>query len=979
MKKIFFSSVIIVVVGVFAAVVLLSQSARVPRWVAARLSRLTGTEVRINAVSLTLFPLPRLTLSGVSCGAGTLATIHAETVSFSASPIALVQQSTLPARIVFERPIVNIHLKKMLPPSRNPYTSLQMQQQLIKAITVAAQRYANMSAEIRNGVLTLHGEDGMGISFSNLCAEATVARNGVRFRASVDSEFWKSVHLDATLTEQSTMHDTSTVRAQIAVQVTECNLREFPKLLAFLALPEKAVQSMSAWLPADARPSFFATAGVGLPMIEPWHTALNVQATVQEFGFHVPQAHCDVLALGGTVTLQDGRLSITNWSGRIGASSLNNVNAVLNFRQQDRIDVDIQGATIVLDDAAKILVPVGDIWPAADVVKSGTGRIIIDRAAFSGQLVQPSQWSLTLNGTINNATFAVPGEHEALTISRGNIKITEDTASITDAHIAFLDTQLVGSFVAPGYRTGMHCLKAKLSGRIGAASLEKLYLRGNLPSWYALRAPVTIHRANIIWESDGRTEITANASFASATQVAAAVRTEGKTIQMCTVRINDTDSRCVVRLSSQGGIYDLAWQGRLRRPTLDKIFAENRFLTGEITGDVTVRLNKKDYYQSLAHGTLRVLDAGYHAFSPVPLTVAEAVCNAQGNKVRLDAHGVRFGTNAADITGTISISADGFVVDGTISSQRLCLDEFGQFDAAQGSTPRMEQVVFGGMPLRGRLNVAIQELSRDKVLLSPCHADILFLEREIQIRATDVKLCGIELSGNANVRQDDIALQAVTTVQNASARHAIQCLFGETSLVTGKLDLRAELMAQGAVGRLLDDVQGSVDVVLKNGRIYKSNLLADIFSFLSIRNLLFDRRIDMGKKGLSYRRFDMKGDIHGGVLHIREALFDSNALTVVGQGTVSLTDRRLDLTVLATPFQIQDLVFMNLPVVGALFGKTLIGVPLKITGTVGDTKVVPGPPAASIQGLVGLARDIVKLPLHIVEPVIERANETMKK
>ena len=83
-----------------------------------------------------------------------------------------------------------------------------------------------------------------------------------------------------------------------------------------------------------------------------------------------------------------------------------------------------------------------------------------------------------------------------------------------------------------------------------------------------------------------------------------------------------------------------------------------------------------------------------------------------------------------------------------------------------------------------------------------------------------------------------------------------------------------------------------------------------------------------------------------------------------------MKNNKLDLTMLATPFQIYDLLLMSIPVVGIVFGRTLIGVPIHVTGTLDEPKLGPGNPVIAAKGLFGIVKNIVKLPIKIIEPVM---------
>ncbi len=86
----------------------------------------------------------------------------------------------------------------------------------------------------------------------------------------------------------------------------------------------------------------------------------------------------------------------------------------------------------------------------------------------------------------------------------------------------------------------------------------------------------------------------------------------------------------------------------------------------------------------------------------------------------------------------------------------------------------------------------------------------------------------------------------------------------------------------------------------------------------------------------------------------------------------------LDITMLATPFQIYDLLLMSVPVVGIIFGRTLVGVPIHVTGTLDEPKLGPGNPAIAAKGLFGIVKNVVKLPIRIIEPIMPKRDSKIE-
>ncbi|MCX5903476.1 MAG: AsmA-like C-terminal domain-containing protein, partial [Proteobacteria bacterium] len=176
--------------------------------------------------------------------------------------------------------------------------------------------------------------------------------------------------------------------------------------------------------------------------------------------------------------------------------------------------------------------------------------------------------------------------------------------------------------------------------------------------------------------------------------------------------------------------------------------------------------------------------------------------------------------------------------------------------------------------------------------------------------------------------------------------------------------------AQGSTFNLADNLAGKISIIARKGRIYRSNLLTKILSFLSIRNLVTGGTTDIAKKGFAYRSINVKGEIKGKTFVINEGILDSSTLSMAWQGSVDMATKKINITVLATPFQLSDLLLMGIPVVGIVFSRTLIGIPLRVTGTIDDPKLGPASPLAIGKGLLGVVTNIVKLPVKIIEPVL---------
>ena len=90
----------------------------------------------------------------------------------------------------------------------------------------------------------------------------------------------------------------------------------------------------------------------------------------------------------------------------------------------------------------------------------------------------------------------------------------------------------------------------------------------------------------------------------------------------------------------------------------------------------------------------------------------------------------------------------------------------------------------------------------------------------------------------------------------------------------------------------------------------------------------------------------------------------------VAEGSVDLPARTVDVTLLVAPLKTVDAVVSRLPVIGSVLGGSLVSIPVKVSGNLGDPKVTPLPPSAVGKGLLGVMTRTIKLPLKVIQPLL---------
>ena len=101
-------------------------------------------------------------------------------------------------------------------------------------------------------------------------------------------------------------------------------------------------------------------------------------------------------------------------------------------------------------------------------------------------------------------------------------------------------------------------------------------------------------------------------------------------------------------------------------------------------------------------------------------------------------------------------------------------------------------------------------------------------------------------------------------------------------------------------------------------------------------------------------------------------------MQLAGQGEIYLNNNKINLTILVAPFKTVDYLISNIPVVEYVLKGTLISIPLKITGDISNPSIFVLSPSAVGEGVLGMMKRTLSLPVKIIEPVIPRDRKEEK-
>jgi len=174
-------------------------------------------------------------------------------------------------------------------------------------------------------------------------------------------------------------------------------------------------------------------------------------------------------------------------------------------------------------------------------------------------------------------------------------------------------------------------------------------------------------------------------------------------------------------------------------------------------------------------------------------------------------------------------------------------------------------------------------------------------------------------------------------------------------------------------------LDGKMDVLLENGRIFKSQERA-VWKIISILNLpaVLQGKVDLEREGLPYNKVSATVHVQHGLFETENLVIDSPIVKITAAGNYDLPTDQVDMVWAVSPFGSYAQFLKTIPLFGRLFAgdrKGLATAMFSVKGSIEDPEVTYLPIksfATGVTGLAQLAFDILKntvmLPIDLMTP-----------
>jgi len=418
----------------------------------------------------------------------------------------------------------------------------------------------------------------------------------------------------------------------------------------------------------------------------------------------------------------------------------------------------------------------------------------------------------------------------------------------------------------------------------------------------------------------------------------------------------------------------IGYAGVLESMSLEKLMDKSPVVAGSLQGSFEAQIPFDRLSSSEIRGELQVAGFRISTSRLKSLGIESLAAKGEGKSILLQDAAVSWNDVNARLSGRVDLSGGAYNLDLNLGANQLNWEEItgtqeklGTGDESAGE--RREPAA----KILGTVRVKADAFSHGTTRWEPFQGQVRFDQDGYVVEVTESRLCGIPLKGTLKVSGQEVGLAATPSAKKENLDATITCLWNRKDLVTGSYDLKGDLTAKGHKEVLTQDglarsLKGNLELDTWGGRIQRFGLLAKVLSMLNLTEIYRGKLPDLVKEGFEYDSIKARGDLADGKLRLEEFTVSAPSMKMFWQGEVDLTKNEVNLTLLIAPLRTIDKVIDSVPLVGNIFGGSLVSIPVQVSGDWNDPTVIPLSPSAVGSKLLGHVKRAFQLPLKMIQP-----------
>jgi hypothetical protein len=596
--------------------------------------------------------------------------------------------------------------------------------------------------------------------------------------------------------------------------------------------------------------------------------------------------------------------------------------------------------------------------PLAEV-SALSGDLDVAQQRMALRFDRPADVSFDAIATPRKVSAALKALPAPVSLTAGSAQVSATQVRLDRVAAAMLDANaLVSGTVA---MQGPKVEIALAEGLLGEKLLQWALARAEAPPHLEPKAPLRLAARRIAWAPKAPLEVDASVELAGGPAVAAQLAWQPEKLELRRLAIKDARSDATASATLAGEMVQASFAGRLDGRSIAALLRRPLPSSGMAQGDLRLTLDRRQPGRTRGDGHLTVdaLDLSWLAGRRVRVERAEL--STQRDDLRVGRARVDVEEQVFDLEGEMRRTEQGPVIDARLQSPGV---EIARLLPARKPVEQAEPSALWPLPLTGRLAVSAGFVQFERQRIEPLEGVLTFERERAHLEVKQARMCGVSFPLVAEVLPDKYTVSAQVTMKDQPFEAAMHCLTGGTVEISGNADLSAELRTEGSGEReLIRNLAGTAQGELRKGKVRKFALIGNILSLRDIAALK-----SVKDDGFAYRSLTTKGRFKDGEFLLEEGFFDSDAARLAASGRVDLHGNDTRLTVLVGLLTTVDRVVGAIPLIGDIFGGTMVALPVSVSGDIRDPQVIPLGPRAVTDQLLGIFERTLKLPGKLVAP-----------
>jgi hypothetical protein len=695
--------------------------------------------------------------------------------------------------------------------------------------------------------------------------------------------------------------------------------------------------------------------------------------------------------LKGASFLMEGRkLSAASLAGNVGSSSFEQMDLSWDWGEANVLEIGSPARSTISMELLSPSLKAHHFWKNF-VDTAPKGSLAIDSFHFIGPPADRSKWIINARGAIEEIVSYNKRLNGPLILKNGAFEIEEDQIVLKGVDAILADSSLSVSGVISGFLDSARKVDLQLSGKLGPEGNKVAASLAGFPDSLRALSTLDLLSSRLTWNKEQKTTFKGEMDLSAGTHVKVDLVKTPKEFSIVDLTIKDEDSDTTISMDSSHGRLKVGFSGKLSNKTADRLLVDNSLLTGPVAGKFIASLFLDAPEKSSAQGEVRI--AGFKA--PVgnlaaAARIESAEIEADGNKLNVKSAMVSWNENRVSLAGNISFTGNAFLVDMDALADSFDLESVLQKTEVGGQNtgseaqnaeeggPKTEGDLTQdvpqslakalGAPVRGLIRVRSEHLSYGKLTWEPANADVVFSPESVDIRVNQANLCGISNTGSVRIAPEGLKVSIGLSAKDRDIEPALSCLLKAKHIISGKYSLNGSLSAKdGGKGGIMDNLEGDVVIEAKDGRIFGFNTFGKIVSLLSVSEIYRGVLPDLGE-GCAFKSITAKGKIKNGKLNLTDAVVNGPCIKMVVRGEIDFTRDKVDMIAMVVPQRTVERIVDATPIVGKVLDDALVTVPFRVEGDWTDPTVIPLPPSAVGEELLGVVKRVFKLPFSVFQP-----------